>query len=132
MLMKPYPVSVNCIEKYKFTLFRNRSIIIMSRLKREYITVKAMIKIYCKDHHNTDGNLCNHCTELLGYSKKRLRACPFQESKPTCGKCPVHCYKPKSRDKIKDVMRYSGPKMIFRHPYLAVLHIFDSFRKSSV
>jgi hypothetical protein len=33
------------------------------------------------------------------------------------------------REKIKGVMRYAGPRMMYRHPVLAVLHVFDGLRK---
>jgi hypothetical protein len=33
------------------------------------------------------------------------------------------------KEKIRQIMRYSGPKMIYYHPVLALLHFFDGFRK---
>jgi hypothetical protein len=44
----------------------------------------------------------------------------------------MHCYKPAMREKIKDVMRYSGPRMSYRHPLLALFHFFDGFRKAPI
>lgn len=38
----------------------------------------------------------------------------------------VHCYKPEMREKIREVMRFSGPRMIFHHPYLAIKHVIES------
>jgi hypothetical protein len=64
----------------------------------------------------------------LAYALNRLRHCPFQESKTTCGKCPVHCYSPRQQARIRVVMRYSGPKMLLSHPILAVLHLLDGLR----
>jgi hypothetical protein len=66
----------------------------------------------------------------LDYARTRLRKCPFQEGKTTCAKCPIHCYKPDRREKIRAVMRYAGPRMLVRHPILALLHlIVDNWRK---
>jgi hypothetical protein len=68
----------------------------------------------------------------LEYALKALKKCPFQEGKTTCAKCPVHCYQQDKREKIRAVMRYAGPRMIYRHPTLAVFHIIDSRRKAPV
>lgn len=89
-----------------------------------------MIGIYCKAHHATDKHLCNECSELFEYAMKRLAGCPFQEKKPTCGNCTVHCYKPDKREQIRGVMRFSGPRMSYRHPILAIRHLLDGRRKS--
>jgi len=29
------------------------------------------------------------------------------------------------REKVREVMRYSGPRMILRHPWLALMHVVD-------
>jgi hypothetical protein len=99
------------------------------RMKREGKTVEGMIIIFCRDHHHRAGTLCHECAELLEYARFRLQNCPFQENKTTCGNCPIHCYKPKMREKIREVMRYSGPRMIWHHPLLAVGHMLDGLRK---
>ena len=101
-----------------------------SRMKREQKTVEYMIGIYCRKHHHTEGKLCDECNELAEYARFRLRNCPFQENKTTCGNCPIHCYKLKMREKIRDVMRYSGPRMIWHHPFLATGHMIDGLRKN--
>ena len=44
------------------------------------------------------------------------------ETKTFCSNCKVHCYKPEMRARIQEVMRYAGPRMIFYHPLLAILH----------
>jgi|SRR5210317_523255 hypothetical protein len=100
------------------------------RLARELKTVLAMIGIHCKSHHQKAGGLCDQCRELSDYAARRLTRCPFREDKTTCGKCPVHCYKPKMREQIIQVMRYSGPRMIFHHPVLAFTHLLDERRSS--
>nr|WP_320009449.1 nitrous oxide-stimulated promoter family protein [uncultured Desulfobulbus sp.] len=102
---------------------------IPARLKREAKTVDAMIRCYCRDHHQPEGPLCNECEALLAYAHTRLRNCPFQEHKTSCGQCSVHCYSPKQRERIREVMRSSGPKMLFSHPVLALLHLLDGLRK---
>ena len=99
------------------------------RMARERKTIEAMIGIYCRDHHGTRGDLCRECGGLLDYANLRLEKCPFQEGKTVCAKCPIHCYKPEMRERVRGVMRYSGPRMTFRHPVLALFHLIDGLRR---
>lgn len=98
------------------------------RITRETKTVEVMIGLYCRCHHESDG-LCLECSELLDYARKRLDGCIFQEGKTTCAKCPVHCYIPAMKERIRVVMRYAGPRMSQRHPVLTLFHFVDSRRK---
>ncbi|MGC8828622.1 MAG: nitrous oxide-stimulated promoter family protein [Verrucomicrobiia bacterium] len=101
-----------------------------ARLNREFKTIRLMIERYCRDLHKTsDGVLCEECAQLLDYAKARLLKCPFQGDKPTCAKCPIHCYSPEKRMKIKEVMRYAGPKLLWTNPILTVLHLLDERRE---
>jgi hypothetical protein len=99
------------------------------RIRRELKTVGAMLQIYCSDRHNTKLGDCPHCAKLLLYATKRLEQCPFGEEKATCASCTVHCYKPELREHIRVVMRFAGPRMLLRHPILAMHHMFDSRRE---
>lgn len=96
-------------------------------LKREADTVLAMMRIYCRAHHGTNGkDLCPDCQSLVDYAFKRLSCCPFGEKKPACAKCKVHCYKPEYREKVSKVMRYAGPRIVFSHPVMALEHLWKS------
>jgi hypothetical protein len=99
------------------------------RINREKGTLDVMIRMYCKAHHGTQKELCSDCQELQIYAHARLDKCQFQEDKPTCAKCSVHCYKPDMREKVRVVMRYAGPRMLFRHPIIAVSHLRHQKRK---
>ena len=68
--------------------------------------------------------------ELLDYARLRLGKCPYQEGKPTCANCPIHCYRPEMREKIRATMRYAGPRMLLRHPILAILHLLDGRKEA--
>ena len=100
------------------------------RLQREYKTIRAMIGLSCRDRHGRQKDLCPECQALLAYAKTRLDKCPYRERKPACGRCPIHCYKPAMRERIRDIMRYAGPRMIRRHPLLAFLHLLDGLKKT--
>jgi len=89
-------------------------------------TIRKMISLYCRRKHHSGQNLCPECRDLQDYALKRLNACKFGGEKPTCEKCPVHCYKPGMREKVKTVMRYAGPRMIFIHPVDAIRHLIKS------
>ena len=95
------------------------------RLEREAKTIYAMIQLTCQAQHHPSGELCDDCQELADYAMARLAKCPFQEEKPTCAMCPVHCYKPDMRERIRGVMRFAGPRMLTRHPILAIRHLMD-------
>ena len=100
------------------------------RLKREHRTLVSMTAIYCKDHHEQhDGSLCSACSELMAYSERRLAKCPYGQAKPTCAKCPIHCYKQQQRENVRVIMRYAGPRMFRYHPWDACIHIFDKLRR---
>ena len=98
---------------------------VQARLRRERKTIRLMIGIYCRSHHHTTGALCDSCSDLHAYAMQRIEKCPFQDNKPTCAKCPVHCYKPSMREQVRQVMRYAGPRMLIHHPVLALLHMHD-------
>ena len=99
-----------------------------TRLERERDTVKKMIEMYCKDHHNYNGTLCPECSELMEYIDERLEKCPFDNDKPTCDTCTVHCYRKEEREQVRKIMRYTGPRMIYRHPVRAIVHVIDKRR----
>ena len=87
-----------------------------------------MIKLYCrKKHHSKE--LCENCSELLNYANLRIEKCPFMETKTFCSACKVHCYKKEMREKIREVMKFSGPRMIFYHPILAIKHLTQTIKE---
>jgi predicted amidophosphoribosyltransferase len=100
-----------------------------SRLEKERKTIGTMIKMYCKNFHASNNEICENCSELLEYADKRLDTCRFGEDKPTCEKCTIHCYKPEMREKVRKVMRYSGPRMIYTHPIMGFRHLFKKMKK---
>lgn len=98
--------------------------------EKEYITIKTMIKIYCKSEHKTKVGLCEECTELLNYCNLRIEKCPYKpEDKPFCSTCPIHCYKPDMRERIVKVMRSVRIKMLFRHPIMSISHMSKTLKE---
>jgi len=90
-------------------------------------TVAAMVRIYCAEHHDGGDALC---AALQRYSHARLDACPYGADKPTCKACPIHCYRPAEREAMREVMRFAGPRMMWRHPWLSIVHLWkERFRR---
>lgn len=86
-----------------------------------------MIEIYYKDNSEIH-NAREECKTLIEYVEKRIDSCPFVETKTYCNNCKVHCYKKEMRERIKDVMRYSGPRMIFHHPLILLDHLYQGLK----
>ena len=95
--------------------------------RREQHALDTMIGMYCRHHHGGDA-LCAECTELSAYARRRLERCVFGDAKPTCANCTVHCYSADMRAKVRAMMRWAGPRMLLRHPVIAVLHMIDGRR----
>lgn len=92
------------------------------KIRKEKEIVSKMIRIYCKKKHHQKV-LCAECQDLNDYAIHRLSLCPFGEEKTACAKCPIHCYKQDYRQRIKEIMRYSGPWMLLYHPIESIRHI---------
>lgn len=102
---------------------------IQSKREREKKIVSEMIALYCRKKHGTKGQLCAECAALDAYARERSDKCPFMETKTFCSNCRVHCYRPQMREKIREVMRFSGPRMLTVHPVTAVRHVIESKRE---
>ncbi len=96
----------------------------LGRVEKEKKVIALMINIYCRKKHNSRDGLCDECKELLEYAHKRLTLCKFGDKKTTCSKCPIHCYKKDMKLKVKEVMRFSGPRLIIYNPIELIRHMF--------
>lgn len=95
-----------------------------NRIEDEKNVLYRMVYIYCKGKKHSE-HLCGNCKELVEYANQRLVACRFGENKSFCSKCTVHCFKPEMREKIKAVMKYSGPRMMLHNPIMAIKHLIQ-------
>ena len=98
---------------------------ISKKREQEKELVSLMIRIYCRKKHGGKP-LCKECAELENYAHSRSDKCPFMENKTFCSNCKVHCYKPEMREKIREVMRFSGKRMLFYRPVTAVRHLIET------
>ena len=112
---------------------------IQDKREREKEIVSDMILLYCQKQHKSirkafglrKTELCPECAELESYARMRSDKCPFMEAKTFCSNCKVHCYQPKMRERIRQVMRFSGPRMLFVHPVAAIRHVVESRREAA-
>ncbi len=102
---------------------------VTTKREREKETVSLMIAIYCRKKHGGK-TLCPECAALDAYARLRSDKCPFMESKTFCSNCKVHCYKRDMREKIREVMRFSGPRILFHHPIMAIRHLIESKKET--
>ena len=98
-------------------------------LEREKVTIQKMVKIYCDRYHKPDGELCAECRDVAEYAVECVTRCRYGEDKPACGLCPTNCFREDSYSRIAAIMRYAGPRMLFKHPILALNHIYDAVRR---
>ena len=101
-------------------------------IQRDAEKLVRFLSIYCDAHHRhlvrepfrfTYGkvparvekgpDLCPGCTRLLRHALIKRVQCPL-DPKPKCRHCPDHCYRPLFRDQMETVMRYAGPRSLFR------------------
>ena len=100
-----------------------RLIYMNSRIDKEKDIISLMIRMYCTRKHNVKDRICDECKSLLDYAIVRLSNCKYGNSKSSCGRCKTPCYKPEMKIKIKEVMRYSGPRIIIYKPMEFVRHL---------
>ena len=101
-----------------------------AQLHRDLRTLALFIRVYCKHKHKDAPkqavvmkthdveaitgrrvSLCTECTKLLMHSFVKRTSCPF-DPKPACKHCPSHCYHPDYRRRIREVMKYSGRRLV--------------------
>ena len=115
------------------------------RLSRKEIKdLKVLLQftaVYCRVKHGDDKSVmttadpelqhlplqkypvCQQCREFLLYAFERRLRCPLAD-KPACKHCPVHCYKPEHRQKVREIMRFSGQYLILRGRLDLLWHYF--------
>ena len=96
----------------------------MSRIDNEKQVVEQMVELYCLRKLHLPAIDDEH-KALIAYAHKRLDGCKFSEQKPACKRCPIHCYKPDMREKIRAIMRWAGPRMIIYNPIAAIRHLLN-------
>ncbi|MCX8126125.1 MAG: nitrous oxide-stimulated promoter family protein [Dehalococcoidia bacterium] len=101
------------------------------------------VSIYCRENHPTPEKstlpvkderllallkgtnllLCQDCQKLLSHGLAKLMLCPY-DPKPMCKKCKTHCYAPGYRQKMQNVMRFSGLYLVKHGRLDMMIHYF--------
>jgi len=94
-----------------------------AKQQQEFALVAKMVQLTCADKHGTREGLCAECAALLEYVATRIARCPYGEDKPTCRRCPIHCYRPAERQRIKEIMAHAGPRLLLHGDLSALKHL---------
>ncbi|MCM0080952.1 nitrous oxide-stimulated promoter family protein [Geomonas sp. Red32] len=86
--------------------------------------LETFIGFYCRGKHGSrKGELCTSCHDLLAYARTKRAKCPL-DPKPDCKHCPIHCYGKSQRAAIREVMAYSGRRLLLRGRLDLLWHYF--------
>jgi hypothetical protein len=100
------------------------------KLRRDLRALARFIAIYCEAKHPEAAkspvtlkthdltriagepvNACAACGKLLAHAFVKRSTCPL-DPKPACKHCPQHCYHHDYRARIREVMKFSGKKLV--------------------
>jgi hypothetical protein len=109
--------------------------------KDDIQTLMKFVGIFCRENHSGEKPpfsfkildikdiekkeipLCPDCTRLLTYGLTMRMKCPH-DPKPMCKKCETQCYHGDYKEKIREVMKFSGLYMIKHGRIDMVYHYF--------
>lgn len=102
---------------------------IETKREREKKMISQMIALYCHRNHHTRGAPLSRVRGAERLRPRPLRALPVHGDEDLLRQLPRARYKPDMREKIRAVMRFSGPRMIFYHPVAAIRHVVETKRE---
>lgn len=110
-------------------------------LQRDLKTLVRFIGVYCDGRHADRSReparlathnvqelagkplvLCESCRKLLAHALIKRTRCPLAP-KPACKHCPSHCYHPAYRAQIREVMKYSGRRLVLHGRLDYLIHL---------
>jgi hypothetical protein len=110
-------------------------------LARDLRTLAVFVEIYCHARHcvgtevmelkgfdvkklaGHELRLCGECRKLLAHALVKRSVCPM-DPKPMCKDCPTHCYHPSYREKIREVMKFSGKRLMLSGRLDYLIHLY--------
>ena len=96
----------------------------MSSIAYDKRVIRFMVELYCRKHLKL-ATLSDEWEALISYAQQRLDHCRYGASKPACKACPTHCYRKDMAEKMREVMRWVGPRMIFLMPKATLRHVWQ-------
>lgn len=111
------------------------------KLRNDLKMLVRFVECFCRHHHGSaireavelrthqlgelTGRpvvLCEQCGKLLAHAFHKRSSCPM-DPKPACRRCPSHCYHPRYRAMIREVMKFSGRRLILTGRLHYLLHL---------
>ena len=95
------------------------------RTTRDRKILEAMGRIFCKAHHSGEKDpygLCPSCRETVEATLVRTAVCPYGHE-GNCQDCDIHCQRGEAQERIREIMRYAAPRMVFRHPLMTAEYL---------
>ena len=102
-----------------------------SKKSKDIKVLGNFISIFCRENHRAEAKgifpikdarvrhtlddkdlvLCPDCQKLLNHGIAKLLLCPY-DPKPMCKNCETYCFASGYREKIRQVMRFSGTYLV--------------------
>ena len=101
-----------------------------TRQERDLKTLEAMGRIFCAAHHGGGkdaSGLCPSCRMTVDATFQRAALCP-NGHEGNCQDCLVHCQRGEAQARIREIMRYSAPRMAFCHPLMTADYLRKKLR----
>jgi hypothetical protein len=105
--------------------------------KKDISLIGKFVEVYCDGKHPgvertsvvlpaglSERSLCPECALFLKYAITRRLKCPLEAEKPSCKHCRTHCYAKPQLAKVKEIMAYSGRKLMLRGRLDYIWHYF--------
>lgn len=102
----------------------------ISRFQKDIPILVDFTSLYCNEKHKErekekffyegilgnylnryDLSLCKDCKNTLAHGVAKRILCPYNP-KPPCKKCPTPCYRKGYREKMREIMKFSGMQFI--------------------
>lgn len=96
-----------------------------TQVDKDRKTLEAIGFIYCRAHHDGTkdaAGLCPSCRETVDATLARTEVCPFGHES-NCQDCTIHCQRGEARSRIREMMRYSAPRMALHHPLMTAEYL---------
>ncbi|HEY3308005.1 MAG TPA: nitrous oxide-stimulated promoter family protein [Desulfuromonadaceae bacterium] len=105
--------------------------------KKDIRLIGKFAEVYCAGRHGTlersqfllpaglgRRDLCAECAAFMEYAITKRMKCPLEAEKPSCKHCRIHCYTEQQREKVREIMGYSGRKLMLRGRLDYIWHYF--------
>lgn len=105
--------------------------------KKDLRLIGKFVEVYCAGRHGTversplmlpaglgQRNLCRECALFMEYAITKRMKCPLEAEKPGCKHCRIHCYNEQQRKKVREIMSYSGRKLMLQGRLDYIWHYF--------